>query len=74
MQGKTSKGLDGLSSNYIKQIKESVVYPLSLIFNKSLSLGEIPTSLKIAKVIPLYKGKERSLLTNYRPISLLPVF
>ena len=27
--------------------------------------------MKLAEVIPLYKGKDRSLSTNYRPISLL---
>ncbi len=29
--------------------------------------------MKIAKVISIYKSKEHALLTNYRPISLLPV-
>ncbi len=28
--------------------------------------------MKIAKVIPIYKYKERNLLKNYRPISHLP--
>ena len=27
--------------------------------------------MKIAEVIPLYKGKEEDLLVNYRPVSLL---
>ena len=30
-------------------------------------------TMKIAKVIPLYKAKDQQLLSNYRPISLLPV-
>ena len=30
--------------------------------------------MKLAKVVPLYKAKNKELFTNYRPISLLPVF
>ena len=34
-------------------------------------MGEFPTMMKKAEVIPLYKGKEFDLVVNYRPISLL---
>ena len=35
----------------------------------------MPDEMKIARVIPLYKAAwDRSRLTNYRPISILPSF
>ena len=33
-----------------------------------------PSELKIAKVLPLFKTGDRNSLTNYRPISILPIF
>ena len=37
-----------------------------------LESGIFPDSLKIAKIIPLYKKGNINSITNYRPISLLP--
>ena len=45
---------------------------MSYIVNLSLSLGIFPNSLKIAKIIPIYKKDDPTQITNYRPISLLP--
>ena len=72
LKSKKSSGYDGISTKLLKQIIINIVSPLEYIFNLSLSTGCCPDLLKIAKVIPIYKKDDPSLVTNYRPISLLP--
>ncbi len=72
LKAKTSFGHDKISSKLIKLLANSIAVPLSKIINTSLSTGTVPQSWKLAKVIPIYKSKEKSLMNNYRPISLLP--
>ena len=48
--------------------------PQEILYNHSFSLGVVPDSFKIARVIPVYKTGSQLLLTNHRPISLLSVF
>ena len=73
MQPKLSKGPDGLSNFLLKQLANVLKGPLTVVINKSLSRGEFPDLLKLARVVPLFKAGEMELLDNYRPISLLPV-
>ena len=47
---------------------------LVIIFNKSFSEDPFPNMLKIAEVIPVFKGGEANDPNNYRPISLLSIF
>ena len=54
------------------KLAEVLSHPISLLINKSLSTGIVPNSMKLAKVIPIYKSKDSKLFSNYRPISLLP--
>ena len=56
----------------IKAIKNEISKPLTLIINQMLESGIFPDSLKISKIIPLYKKWNIKSITNYRPISLLP--
>ena len=51
-------------------VSPSLIY----IMNKSLTAGCFPKLLKTARVVPIIKTGDRSVLTNYRPISFLPVF
>ena len=71
LKPKISCGQDNISTKFLKQVSHGVANPLSILINKSLSEGTVPDILKIAKVIPIYKAKEKDILTNYRPISLL---
>ena len=68
LPNKSSSGHDKVSNNLICS---SISYPLAIIFNQSISQGIFPDIMKIAKVIPLHKGKETDRVINYHPISLL---
>jgi len=39
-----------------------------------LTTGTFPGRLKFSEIKPMYKKVDKTLITNYRPISLLPVF
>ena len=49
-----------------------MIKPLTCIVNQCLITGIYPDNLKLAKVIPLHKKDDKKIMTNYRPISLLP--
>ena len=72
LKPKKSMGHDGVSTWLLKQLSSELCEPLSLLINKSLCSGEVPDTLKIAKVIPIYKSKNKQNIENYRPISVLP--
>ena len=71
LPNKKSKGHDDISNVLLKKIKSPISHPLEIIFNKSLQEGSFPEKMKHADVIPLHKSKEKHLVNNYRPISLL---
>ena len=69
-----SPGYDDISSNVIKEIYNYIQKPLKRIFSLSITKGIFPDDLKIAKVTPIYKAGEKTKVSNYRPISVLPCF
>ena len=72
LPSKTSSGVDGISTNLLKDIKYLISKPLTLIINQCLETGIFPSKLKIAKVIPILKKGDEIIFDNYRPISILP--
>ena len=71
LPNKKSAGFDKINNILLKQISCAVVEPLSIIFNKSMTEGKFPQRMKLADTIPLYKAKEKYLVDNFQPISLL---
>ena len=67
-------GHDNISMKIIHQSFQNIAQHLVTIINISLSTGVFPESLKIAKVIPVFKADDPTLFSNYRPISILPAF
>ena len=46
---------------------------LASLFNRSFAEGSLPLEWKQALVVPVFKRGDKSLPTNYRPISLLSI-
>ena len=64
-------GPDEISPKLIKTIGYHLVKPLTLLFNRSLQLGQVPQQWKMANVSAIFKNKgNNNDPTNYRPISI----
>ena len=68
----SAPGPDGMTSELLTNCA-SVSEPLAALFTKSLTEGSVPTLLKRAAVVPIYKSGDRSLPSNYRPVSLTSI-
>src|SRR5690606_38136655 len=73
LNDKKAPGFDNINSTVIKRYKEVLGPILAYLFNRCATLGIYPNSLKLAKVIPIFKNGEYTDYNNYRPISLLPL-
>ena len=67
-------GHDHLNAAILKEIIPIILKPLTYVINSSFSSGFVPSHFKLAKVVPVHKKDDVALATNYRPISILPLF
>ena len=67
-------GYENLSIKMIKFCEESITIPFKIIFEESLKCGVFPEIWKKVNVVPVHKKEDKTLVKNYRPISLLPIF
>ncbi len=70
----TALGNDGIPASVWKMGVDCLAGPVSHLINRSLANGRVPQGFKKGKVIPVYKGKGKSVVdpASYRPVSLLP--
>ena len=70
MKKSVSQTPDGIPSYYIYRTASQLSKPLSILFNYSISTGQVPEIWKKALVTPIYKKGSKNDPKNYRPISL----
>ena len=46
---------------------------LAFLFSTSIETSQFPDSWKVARITPIFKDGDRTVQSNYRPISVLPV-
>ena len=69
----TSKamGIDGIGPLILKRCAEVLCVPVHHLFTVSLASACLPAEWHTHLIIPVFKAGDRSLIKNYRPISLL---
>ena len=70
---KKAHGTDNISVNMIKLCGDHLCVPLKIIFDNILETGIFSNQWKQANVTPVHKKNNKQIITNYRPISLLPI-
>ena len=73
-KSKTSCDHNNIDMVIIKQVINYIAKPLAHVCSTSFEHGVFPDNMKVAKVVPLFKAGDRSVFSNYRPISLLSQF
>ena len=70
----SSAGWDELKPTVDKSIRYCIKSRIRHICNLSFRTGIFPDELKIAIVVPIFKSGDEMIFSNYRPVSVLPVF
>ena len=66
-----ASGEDSISVKIVKTVNNFISPTRSNLINQAFYEGVYPSSLKLAKVIPILKSGLKTLPGNYRPVSLL---
>ena len=63
-------GPDLIGPRVLKEAADALLFPLSVVFRKSLDEGVVPDDWKRGNITPIFKAGSKMLAGNYRPVSL----
>lgn len=64
-------GTDNIPPLFLRECADSLLTPLTIIFNKSLSESTFPEAWKSASITPIFKAGNNRAVENYRGVSIL---
>ena len=70
----SAPGPDKIPAKVIKECKHQLELALVILWRRSIDSGLIPEDLLSQTIIPIFKKENKSLASNYRPISLTSHF
>lgn len=70
LKNTNSSGNDGITNIIIKEIGRFILKPLVFITNLCFQTGTFPLAFKNSLILPIFKSGEKTVVNNYRPISL----
>jgi hypothetical protein len=73
LRREAAAGPDGIGPGILMELNDELAPVLTMIYNRSLSSGEVPGDWKEANVAPIFKKGKRTAPENYRPVSLTSV-
>lgn len=73
LKGSKAKDVFGLDSSFLKKHRESLSGPITKMVNASIREAVFPQVWKSAIITPIFKSGNATEVSNYRPISILPV-
>jgi hypothetical protein len=68
-----SIGPDEVHPKLLKELATEISEPLSLLYNKSIKESKLSRTCKTALISVLFKKGDKSLASNYRPVSLTSI-
>ena len=74
LDGHKAVGVDGIPTKFVKASPVCMVMLLAKLINRSITSATFPDCWKSAIVMPIPKSRTGSLLSNFCPMSVLPVF
>ena len=70
LSSKAAPQPDGVFPSCLKHGVEKMLSFITAMLKDSLRLGDVPMDLKTALISPVFKGGDRSLTKNYRPVAI----
>ena len=66
----STPGPDGISAFFLKTYADVISPALCLLWRMSLDSGIMPDDINLAYITPIFKGGDKSIPANYRPVAL----